>query len=580
VLRRIELTNFKAFERFTVYLRGDAFLVGPNNAGKSTVIAALRAGANMLRTAKRLRATDSQEVDGSVRWGHSFTAEQIGLVQENLRHEFHQIETRMRLVFDDGAELIAVWQPGDDSGGFFFVRQKDITLRKPTEVRQAFPNVGLIPVLSPIEHQEEPLSDSHVRANLDSRLASRHFRNQLFQLQLDQMEGEDGYSAFRTFAGPWLSEMTLESLSLSTGNGGAGLDLFYVEIGSNKPKEISWAGDGMQIWLQLLLHIFRLRDADVIVLDEPDVFLHSDLQRRLVDLLESINAQVITATHSPEVLVEADPESIIWIARNRKRGVTAPNDRLLAGLSDTLGTQFNLRLARTLRTRCVLFVEGKDAKVLRRLASTLNAQRVAREDGLVVVSLEGIDNAEHLDAFGWLVDEVLEKSVQSFVVLDRDYRDDDTVADIERKLRDSGIVPHVWRRHELENYLLHPAAIARLSGADEPWVRTQLAEITDTLEDEVYSGINASLVLRLRPKGVDPQTIAKRAKRAADALWTNSQRRADASPGKEVLAGANRRLQDAGHKTVRTRQLAGELTEPEIPAELRKVLRDVNNACR
>src|ERR1700679_883022 len=31
MLRRVELTNFKAFERFTVYLRGDVFLVGPNN---------------------------------------------------------------------------------------------------------------------------------------------------------------------------------------------------------------------------------------------------------------------------------------------------------------------------------------------------------------------------------------------------------------------------------------------------------------------------------------------------------------------------------------------------------------------
>jgi predicted ATP-dependent endonuclease of OLD family len=95
MLRRLELTNFKAFERFTVYLRGDVFLVGPNNAGKSTLIAALRAGANMLRIANRRRATDSDEVDGSIRHGHRFTAEQIGLVQENLRHEFHQIETRM-----------------------------------------------------------------------------------------------------------------------------------------------------------------------------------------------------------------------------------------------------------------------------------------------------------------------------------------------------------------------------------------------------------------------------------------------------------------------------------------------------
>jgi predicted ATP-dependent endonuclease of OLD family len=51
-LRRLDVANFKAFERFTVHLRGDSFLVGPNNAGKSTLIAALRAGTAMLRTAR------------------------------------------------------------------------------------------------------------------------------------------------------------------------------------------------------------------------------------------------------------------------------------------------------------------------------------------------------------------------------------------------------------------------------------------------------------------------------------------------------------------------------------------------
>jgi ABC-type multidrug transport system ATPase subunit len=577
MLRRIELTNFKAFERFTVHLRGDAFLVGPNNAGKSTLIAALRAGGNMLRIANRLRATDSEEVDGSIRQGHRFTAEQIGLVQENLRHEFHQIETRMRLVFDGSAELIAVWAAGDDSGGFFFVRHEDVTLRKPADVRRAFPNVGLIPVLSPIEHEEQPLSDSHIQANLDSRLASRHFRNQLYRLQFAQ-DAEDRYEAFRVFAEPWLADMSLAGIQLST-VGGASLDLIYHEFGSNKPKEAFWLGDGMQIWLQLLLHVFRLRNADVIVLDEPDVFLHADLQRRLVDLLESIKAQVITATHSPEVLAEADTDSIVWVSRNRKRAVTAPKDRLLAGLSDTLGTQFNLRLARTLRTKCVLFVEGKDAKILRLLATTLAATHVEREDGLTVVSLEGIDRTDHLDAFAWLVDDVLEKSVKAFVLLDRDYRDTLSVKDVEKRLRKSGVTPHFWERHELENYLLAPGAIARMSGADEVWVQAQLTILAGGFEDEVYSGIYAEHQRRLRRTGVDDGAIGMQAKRAADAIWADADRRIEIAPGKELLGALNQSLQAAGYKTPRARQLAREMSESEIPSEVRRVLREVDAAC-
>jgi hypothetical protein len=44
VLRRLDLHNV---ERFAVTFRDDPFLVGPNNAGKSTIIAALRACAAM-----------------------------------------------------------------------------------------------------------------------------------------------------------------------------------------------------------------------------------------------------------------------------------------------------------------------------------------------------------------------------------------------------------------------------------------------------------------------------------------------------------------------------------------------------
>jgi len=48
VVQSLDLRNFKAFERFTVNFRTASFLVGPNNAGKSTIIAALRACTYML----------------------------------------------------------------------------------------------------------------------------------------------------------------------------------------------------------------------------------------------------------------------------------------------------------------------------------------------------------------------------------------------------------------------------------------------------------------------------------------------------------------------------------------------------
>ena len=422
-----------------------------------------------------------------------------------------------------------------------------------------------------------------MRANLDGRLASRHFRNQLYLLSREEPEDdrfESRLDEFRAFAAPWLLELKLEDLKLSLSGDHPALDCYYSEPDSVIRKEVFWSGDGMQIWLQLLLHLFRLGNTDIVLLDEPDVFLHSDLQRRLVDLIESIEAQVITATHSPEVLAEAEPNSVIWVSRNRRQGVRAPSDRLLFELSDSLGTQFNLRLARTLRARCVLFVEGQDVKILRHIARTIGATRVYREDGLVVVPLDGFDRWEHLDAFQWLTDKLLEKSVRSYVILDRDHRDQKTVSDVERRLRKAGLDPHVWQRHELENYLLSPTALARLSGTDSPWIEAALTEIVASFEDDVYAGISAALLRAHKQSDLDGKAVTKLAKQEADTIWKDAATRQHACPGKELLSRLNERLQADEHKTVTPRLLATRMQVSEIPTELQKVLRAVDAASR
>jgi predicted ATP-dependent endonuclease of OLD family len=364
LIHRLELQNFKAFERFSVTFSGDAFLVGPNNAGKSTLIAALRAAANMVRLAKRNIASDTVTIDRSKKAGHAFRGEQVGLIEENLRHEFHQKDTRLKVTFASDARLEAIWPIDENPAGYFITRSLDVTLRQPSDVRREFPEIALVPVLAPVEHAEELLSDKYVRANLDSRLASRHFRNQLQALRNQRSENHiDRLAEFLAFAQPWVPELELGQLKLAMSGDGSGLDFYYQETRSRIPKEIFWAGDGMQIWLQLLLHVFRQKDADVIVLDEPDVFLHADLQRRLVNLLESVPAQVISATHSADLLLEASEDSVIWVSRDRKRAVRAPGPKLQWEMSKTLGSAFNIPLARALRAQCALFVEGDDSKI-------------------------------------------------------------------------------------------------------------------------------------------------------------------------------------------------------------------------
>jgi hypothetical protein len=582
MLRRLDLLNFKAFDRFRVDFRADddAFLVGPNNAGKSTILAALRAGAYMARLASRRQPTDVLPVDGASRFGWGFSGDSVRLVEENLRHEFRQDETRLTLHFSSGASLHAIWpKPDDDQdapAGFFYVRHEDVPVRLPSRVREVLPSIGVVPVLSPLEHTERLLSDDYVRNYRESPLASRHVRNQIRLLQ--QQDADDDHfrtrlDEFRSFAEPWLPEITLGHVRTQYGEGETSLDLFYEEAGSRVPKEIFWLGDGMQIWLQLLLHLFRLGDQEVIVLDEPEVFLHADLQRRMVELLEAFPGQTVTATHSAEVIAEAHDESVIWVSKSRARSVRSPKPEVLYELSAALGTAFNLRLARALRAQSVLFVEGRDGKLLRDIARTAGVDRIANERDLVIVPMPGFDRWTQLEFFQWIVSDLLEDSVSGFVILDRDYRPQQAVDAVESKLRATGLRAHVWRCKEFENYLLCPAAIARLSGATSDWIAAQLQECADSLEDDVWAQLYAEQQRALAGQGKATATVAKQAKKAADQLWSDPSRRVDICGGKELLRLLNGRLQHTGHKAVTDRQLARHLRATEIPKEMRTTLR-------
>lgn len=600
MLREVRLNNFKAFETFTLTSSGDTYLVGPNNAGKSTLVVAMRSCARMLRLAMA-REPGRAYRDGGVHFrAFPLDGSRIGLVEENLRHEFRPSETRLHVRFDHGASITAVWPSttaeatdfGDgasdnqdseedgESGGFFYldVEGKRQPLR-PAEVRRAFPALAVVPVLTPVEHRETLLKDDYVRQQAEGRLVSRHFRNHLHLLQCLPSDTHPSlWEEFLEFASPWIPELRIAHLRRQNVPGsGVELDLFYTEIGRRALKEIFWAGDGMQVWLQLLLHVFRNRNVDTLILDEPDLYLHADLQRRLVRLLESVEVQTITATHSPEMLAEAKPEAISWVDKSRRRAVRNPKADLLAVISDTMGTQFNLRLAKALRSRVVLFVEGKDMRLLSLLAKSIGATNVAGEAGIAVVPLGGFSNWEHVEPFAWLVNNFLDKSVTTFVILDRDYRSEVEVQALIDRLEPLGISAHVWQRKEIESYLLDRRVLCRVSGASPGQMDDLLNQAAEAVRAETFSrGLAAAQ--RRSDRRLSLETMIEQFQEEFESLWGNVDHRMAMLPPKELITELNRRLSAAGLNPVSPRRLAQRVRSSEIDSEVRDVLLSVERA--
>ena len=82
-------------------------------------------------------------------------------------------------------------------------------------------------------------------------------------------------------------------------------------------RELYWSGLGFQIWCQLLTHISRCSESDILVVDEPEVYLHPEVQRHLLGILREVNPDILLATHSVEILGEADPSEILLIDKSK-----------------------------------------------------------------------------------------------------------------------------------------------------------------------------------------------------------------------------------------------------------------------
>jgi energy-coupling factor transporter ATP-binding protein EcfA2 len=566
MLKRVELENFKAFERLTATFGPSTFVVGPNNAGKSTLLSALRLASGLLRQASRVRPDRAGTFKSQQYLGYGFDAERLGLVEENLRHEFRDVETSIHLVFDGGAHLRAVWPTGVDeddepASPFFFVEADNRPQpRTPAAVRAAFPTLGVVPMLTPIERTEARLEATTVKRDLGGRLSSRHFRNELYLLSADEFE------AYRELVRRWAPEIELGSLDVRMAPGGVQLDLFYEEENHRVPKEICWAGDGIQVWLQVLYHVHRLRDADVLILDEPDIYLHADLQRRLVQILEELDVQTILASHSPEVLGEAHTENVVWVDKSRRRAVRGSDG--LTFSAEAIGSQFNVRIARALRSRVALFVEGKDMKIIRSLARTAGAVGIADEAGLAVVPLEGFSNRTNVTPFKILVDEFLEGSVQSFVILDRDYRSDAACRAVVAEFEKIGIGCHIWNRKEIESYLLVPSVLARVSGLPLTDVSSILSDVVDSFRGKVFArALAAAEEERVGPTSHRVNVIEEfEPQFAAD--WAELDRRLGLVPPKEVMSQFNAEAVARNGRPVSAAKLAKAARVGEIDAEI------------
>ena len=576
MLTKLGVENFKPFREYEVEFLDFNLLVGKNNMGKSTIVDALRLislEANYRR--RRVPREIPRRIFGKRVTGYELDLETLPFSITNVHHQYTDADCRINAEFGSGAEIHVVFT-STPRQCFLAVGEDGGFLAREEAIRNTLKDISMavLPPVAAFEETEVLLDEKYVREWFGTHRSPRHFRN---IWHYDPRDFERFQEVLRT---TWpgvdisLPEHVPEDNSLA---------MYFTE--DRITREISWAGHGMQVWMQLLTYLTKMREFSSLVLDEPEIFLHSDLQRKLVEVLRGMNVQTVVATHSVDIINESPPGSIIIVDKGERVGRRLESVAEVQRAVSSLGSVQNIQILNLIRSRFLLCVEGDDDRLLRAFEQAAGRSFLTSRQ-LAVVSLKGESNWRRLRDLNWIWHNSLGEQIRTFVVLDRDYRTDAEVTELEQALVEAIVGVHVWSKKEVENYLLVPDVLRRCLkseiarrrlSAECPSVRgveTKLMELADQYKEDVRSQMLSHVLRERRPTGEDPSTTIRSFNARFDLRW-GTRNRFDLVPGKELLSDLNTWLQESFVFSTTPVRIAGHFQSSEVDPEVVSVLDEI-----
>ena len=577
----VRFSRYKALREFSLALDRFNILVGPNNSGKSTILGAFRILAEAIRRARTKTPTFVLGPQGDTR-GYEISLGNVPVATENIFHNYDEDQpASVSFRVSNGARLILFFPQRGSCNLICEMPGRSIT--SPSAFRQHFNiEIGFVPILGPVEHAEILYQKEAAREALLTHRASRNFRNIWHHYP-------ESFEEFRSLIQTTWPGMDIKKPEIDSSHEKPLLRMFCPE--ERIDREIFWAGFGFQVWCQMLTFMVVNKAASIFIIDEPDIYLHSDLQRQLVTALRSLGPDILLATHSTEIISEADPDEILIVTKKATSAKRVGDPSQLRSIFSTLGSNLNPTLTQLARTKRAVFVEGKDFQIIARFATRLGVRAVALRSDFAVVPTEGF-NPARARVFKEGVEATLASHISAAVLFDRDYRSDDEVRAELSDLNVFCLYSHIHSRKEIENFLLVPAALRKAisdrvsernkrTGDAKSFsesIETILLDLTDAMKHPVQ----AQYLKRQHPyakslnRSADETTITSQLLAAFDVKWNNLESRLAMVSGKEVLSRLNSYLQQTCGVTVTPTLIIEAMSEIDIPNEMKEIISSLN----
>lgn len=557
MIKQISITNFRCYEQSTITFNGTSILVGRNNAGKSTMIEALKIISSVTRKYKTLRFIAPPEwVDNEESYGVSPSVENMNISDRGIFHMYGNPPAIIEAIFSNGTsikayvgEYLNIFAVIIDEGGCYIRNSKEA---KNVEI----PVIEVLPQISAVMDTERIIKKATVDGNKATRLASRNFRNQLYYYN-------DAFPMFRN-----LVEATWEGLKVSpieTAYVNDGQVLQFYERVHNFEAEIAWMGHGLQMWIQTMWFVSQCSPNAIVVLDEPDVYMHADLQRRLVRLISPMFSQLVIATHSLEIIEEVTSDSIIPVDSTKKTIRPIGNDTPLQFLTKHLGSTFNIDLARIFISSQFVFWDGDDnsRKILSAFQSVLYPQDLHPLINLPKAFIDGWNEWEKVTMLADLFNSN-QMNMEVFCVLNSEYHTQNEIMRLHNDANSHNINLCIWQKKEIENYAIHHNSIFRYI------LNNKLKGIiTEEKLDDVMHGIAKDMKDDLIKFSIE------KSENSMSDIFQENDNSYDIISGKEFFNILSIWTQEEFDITISARQVIPYFQREEVPSEIRDVINTI-----
>lgn len=536
MLEKIQFINYKCFENATVPLKDLTIAVGKNNAGKSTLIEGLRLVALAIKNGEKQNYKDLPGVfNERNKKSKKLNIDLLKIDLRTVSHFYKQdLISKIIAYFERGNRVEIFISESIAYACYFDEFNRNIKNSKKF-IESGFPKIEILPQIGLIKEAEKRLADSTILNGRDTYLSSRHFRNEILA---EKERDESVYEKFRNLAESSWPGLKIVALDFPTiGFNTEDTPPIQLLIEADRfTSEIGYMGSGLQMWLQIIWFVCKAEGSDTVILDEPDVYMHPDLQRSLLKIVRKRFKQVIIASHSVEILSEVNPDNVVLIDKTRRNMKFSSDILSVQYALEDLGSSQNITLLRIANSKKCIFLENSsDIKKLNKVYERFFSETSDSLLTLPFVELKGASNLPQAFGLSKLLHNETSGTIKVLCILDRDYFPE---TDLKEKLEaacEAHLELRFWNKKEIENYFLIPKVFFKISGESD---EDEFLALFDKKIDEFFKdAVTDSIATQLQQlnRGWQAAKANKEARKIRNKSWNSLDEKLSIIGGKECL---------------------------------------------